>query len=212
MTPEPRPLRASEAGEGQRTSTSGDNTTFPTTSSQTVGPYLHIGLNWLITDNLVESGTTGDPITIEGRIVDADGAPVDDALIEIWQANAHGRYAHPDDTRDVPLDPGFHGFGRVATNASGGFRFTTLKPGRVPASNGLLQAPHINVTIFMRGMLKQLATRIYFPDEPANTDDRVLALVPPDRRGTLIATRIGEHAFSWNVVLQGDGETVFFDY
>lgn len=186
--------------------------TLPTTSSQTVGPYLHIGLAWLVTEDLVEPGTTGDPISIEGRVVDADGAPVDDALIEIWQANAHGRYAHPDDTRDLPLDPGFQGFGRVATDASGGFRFTTVKPGRVPEADGSLQAPHINVTIFMRGMLKQLATRIYFPDEPANAGDPVLALVPPARRGTLIAKRIGERALSWDVVLQGDGETVFFDY
>jgi protocatechuate 3,4-dioxygenase alpha subunit len=186
--------------------------TLPTTGSQTVGPYLHIGLTWLVTDNLVGQGVTGDPITIEGRIVDADGAPVDDALVEIWQANAHGRYDHPEDPRALPLEPGFKGFGRAATDASGTFRFTTVKPGPVPAPDGRMQAPHINVTIFMRGMLKQLATRIYFPGEPANATDPVLAHVPAERRDTLIAKPIGERALQWNVVLQGEGETVFFEY
>lgn len=183
-----------------------------TTSSQTVGPYLHIGLAWLVTDNLVGPGVTGWPVTIDGRIVDADGKPVDDALVEIWQANAYGRYAHPDDTRNLPLEPGFDGFGRVPTDARGGFRFTTVKPGPVPAADGTLQAPHINVTIFMRGMLKQLTTRIYFPDEPGNDTDPVLARVPAARRDTLIAKRIGDAMLEWNVVLQGEGETAFFDY
>ena len=211
-----------------------------TTASQTVGPYLHIGLTWLVTDNLVGPGVTGDAITIEGRITDADGKPVDDALVEIWQANAHGRYDHPDDARDLPLEPGFKGFGRVPTDAGGGFRFTTIKPGRVPAPAGSstagpsqgansapsgdseaamaasvgvpLQAPHVNVTIFMRGILKQLTTRIYFPDEPANADDPVLARVPAARRNTLIARAVGPHALEWNVVLQGEGETVFLEY
>jgi protocatechuate 3,4-dioxygenase, alpha subunit len=211
-----------------------------TTASQTVGPYLHIGLTWLVTDNLVGPGVTGVPVTIEGRITDVDGRPVDDALVEIWQANAHGRYDHPDDTRNLPLEPGFNGFGRAATTASGGFHFTTIKPGPVPAaygglsaagppqgansapsggsdaataaSVGALQAPHINVTIFMRGMLKQLTTRIYFPDETANETDPALARVPADRRGTLIAKPVGERALQWDVVLQGEGETVFFEY
>ncbi|MDQ2916243.1 MAG: protocatechuate 3,4-dioxygenase subunit alpha [Pseudomonadota bacterium] len=212
-----------------------------TTASQTVGPYLHIGLTWLVTDNLLGPDVTGDRITIEGRITDADGKPVDDALVEIWQANAHGRYDHPDDTQDLPLDPGFKGFGRVPTDADGRFRFTTIKPGPVPtpgrvlsaagpsqgansappggsaatraASVGVvMQAPHINVTIFMRGMLKHLKTRLYFPDDPANATDPVLARVPAERRGTLIAAPRGSGALEWNVVLQGCGETVFFDY
>jgi protocatechuate 3,4-dioxygenase, alpha subunit len=183
-----------------------------TTASQTVGPYLHIGLTWLVTDNLVGPGVTGVPVTIEGRITDVDGRPVDDALVEIWQANAHGRYDHPDDTRNLPLEPGFNGFGRAATTASGGFHFTTIKPGPVPAADGTMQAPHINVTIFMRGMLKQLTTRIYFPDETANETDPALARVPADRRGTLIAKPVGERALQWDVVLQGEGETVFFEY
>lgn len=183
-----------------------------TTASQTVGPYLHIGLTWLVTDELVGPGVTGDPVTIEGRITDADGKPVDDALVEIWQANAHGRYDHPADTRALPREPGFRGFGRVPTDAAGGFRFTTIKPGLVPAPGGGMQAPHINVTIFMRGMLKHLKTRIYFPDERANESDPVLARVPRERRDTLIATPRRDRALEWNVVLQGPGETVFFDY
>jgi protocatechuate 3,4-dioxygenase, alpha subunit len=183
-----------------------------TTASQTVGPYLHIGLAWLVTDNLVGPGVSGDPVTIGGRITDADGRPVDDALVEIWQANAHGRYDHPADTRELPREPGFTGFGRVPTDAAGAFRFTTLKPGPVPAPAGGLQAPHVNVTLFMRGMLKQLKTRIYFPGERANESDPVLARVPVARRDTLIAAVSGDRVFEWNVVLQGPAETVFFDY
>jgi protocatechuate 3,4-dioxygenase, alpha subunit len=183
-----------------------------TTASQTVGPYLHIGLAWLVTDNLVGPGVSGDPVTIGGRITDADGRPVDDALVEIWQANAHGRYDHPADTRELPREPGFTGFGRVPTDAAGAFRFTTLKPGPVPAPAGGLQAPHVNVTLFMRGMLKQLKTRIYFPGERANESDPVLARVPAARRDTLIAAVSGDRVLEWNVVLQGPAETVFFDY
>ena len=182
-----------------------------TTSSQTVGPYLHIGLTWLITDNLVGPGVSGDKVTIAGRIADGDGKPVNDALVEIWQANAHGKYAHPDDSQDKPLEAGFKGFGRVPTDDNGGFKFTTIKPGRVPSPGGGLQAPHINVTIFMRGMLKQLNTRIYFPADPANAGDAVLQSVLPARRDTLIAKATGAGALEWNVVLQGAGETVFFD-
>jgi protocatechuate 3,4-dioxygenase alpha subunit len=191
---------------------SAGRTSVATTSSQTVGPYLHIGLTWLVTDDLVGPGTSGERIVVEGRITDADGKPVDDAVVEIWQANAHGRYDHPDDTRDLPLEPGFKGFGRVPTDALGAFRFHTIKPGAVPAADGSMQAPHVSVTIFMRGLLKQLATRIYFPDEPANATDPLLASVPVSRRGTLIATRAGADVLRWNVVLQGAGETVFLEY
>ena len=183
-----------------------------TTASQTVGPYLHIGLTWLATDNLVGPGVSGEKISIEGRVLDGDGKPVSDALVEIWQANAHGKYAHPDDPQDKPLETGFKGFGRVPTDDKGSFKFTTIKPGRVPAPAGGLQAPHINVTIFMRGLLKQLHTRIYFPADPANADDAVLQSVPQPRRGTLIAKSVAGHpgSFEWNVMVQGDGETVFF--
>jgi protocatechuate 3,4-dioxygenase alpha subunit len=185
-----------------------------TTSSQTIGPYLHIGTTWLVTDNLVASGGSGERITIEGRITDGDGAPVNDALIDIWQANAHGKYAHPADTQSKPLEHGFTGFGRVQTDKDGRFRFATVKPGAVPASSGGMQAPHINITIFMRGLMKQLVTRIYFADDPGNAGDEVLSRVPASRRATLIAlpTRGEATDFEWNVVLQGEGETVFFEY
>jgi protocatechuate 3,4-dioxygenase alpha subunit len=183
------------------------------TTSQTVGPYLHIGLTWLITENLAAPGVSGERVSIEGRVLDGDGRPVDDALVEIWQANAHGKYAHPEDQQAKPLEQGFRGFGRSATDAQGRFRFHTIKPGRVPGPQDRLQAPHIAVNVFMRGQLKQLVTRIYFPDEPANAEDPVLALVPAARRGTLIARRrVGNPgALEWNVILQGAEETVFFD-
>jgi protocatechuate 3,4-dioxygenase alpha subunit len=184
-----------------------------TTSSQTVGPYLHIGLTWLNTDDLVAPGVAGDPITIEGRVTDGDGVAVFDAVVEVWQANAAGRYAHPEDKGNVPLEKSWRGFGRIPTDGEGRFRFRTVKPGRVPAPGGGLQAPHINVSIFMRGMLKQVVTRIYFADDPANAEDPVLQSVPPARRPTLLAaTQPGNPAaLVWNVRLQGEGETVFFD-
>jgi len=185
-----------------------------TTSSQTIGPYLHIGLTWLITDNLAQPGVSGERVAIEGRIVDGDGNAVNDAVVEIWQANAQGRYAHPEDTQDKPLEPQFKGFGRVTTDNDGVFRFTTIKPGRVPAPSGGLQAPHLNVTIFTRGLLKHLITRMYFSNEPANDADPVLQRVPAERRQTLIAapSEGKSGAFKWNVILQGERETVFFDY
>jgi protocatechuate 3,4-dioxygenase alpha subunit len=185
-----------------------------TTASQTIGPYLHIGLTWLVTDNLVTPGVAGDPITLEGRITDGDGNLVTDALVEIWQANANGRYAHPEDTRDLVLEPQWKGFGRVYTDEHGVFRFTTIRPGRVPAPDGRWQAPHINVLILMRGLLKQLTTRMYFPNDPANADDAVLKSVPAARRDTLIAQPVAGKpgALKWDVRLQGEGETVFFEY
>jgi protocatechuate 3,4-dioxygenase alpha subunit len=183
------------------------------TTSQTVGPYLHIGLTWLITENLAPEGVAGERVFIEGRVIDGDGKPVNDALVEIWQANAKGKYAHPQDRQAKPLEKGFRGFGRSATDDKGMFRFQTIKPGRVPGPDGKLQAPHIAVNVFMRGQLKQLVTRIYFPNDPANTEDAVLNLVPADRRGTLIGKKIAgmSGALEWNVVLQGSEETVFFD-
>ena len=186
---------------------------LPTTSSQTVGPFLHIGLTWLNTANLLGPGVSAPPITIAGRIVDGDAAPVSDSLVEIWQANEHGRYAHPDDSRDLPLTPNFTGFGRMPTDAEGRYAFTTLKPGLVPAPQGGLQAPHVNVTLLMRGMLRQLNTRIYFWDEgEANAGDPVLQALPAARRETLVATRgDAPHAYVFDIVLQGGRETVFFD-
>lgn len=187
------------------------------TASQTVGPYLHIGLDGMSVGNLVGEGVTGERVTIEGRVFDGNGVPVPDGMVEIWQANAHGKYAHPDDPRDLPLELGFKGFGRMSTDDNGGFRFSTIKPGRVPGADGKLQAPHIVVSVFMRGLIKRLATRIYFPGEAGNADDPVLNMVPAERRATLIARRIASRdgALEWNIVIQGEangqGETVFFD-
>ena len=182
---------------------------LPVTPSQTVGPFLRIGLDWLNSAETGE-GVSGERITIEGRVLDADGAPVPDALLEFWQASPQGVYA-----KDVhsAQHGAFTGFGRVPTDDDGGFRFSTVKPGRVPAPDRTLQAPHIVVTIFMRGLLKHLVSRIYFPDDPAHAEDMVLKLVPQARRRTLIARRAetGEARITWNVVLQGTDETVFFD-
>ena len=182
------------------------------TTSQTIGPFLRIGLEWMVIEDLAPPGVAGERVTIAGRVLDGDGKPVNDAAVELWQANSHGRYASPEDAQDKPLEPGFRGYGRSLTNDAGEFRFRTVKPGRVPGPQGKMQAPHLNVTIFMRGLLKQLVTRVYFPDDPANADDPVLALVPAARRSTLIARRTGEGALEWNVTLQGRDETVFFDF
>ena len=181
------------------------------TAAQTVGPYFRIGLEHLYITDLAPSAALGDKIAITGRVVDGDSKPVDDAILEIWQANAHGKYAHPDDTRDKPPTPGFKGFGRVATDENGVFRFTTVKPGSVAGPHGIPQAPHLLVAVFMRGLLKHLLTRIYFPDDPANATDPVLNFVPAERRPTLTAKKAGA-GLEWNVVLQGENETVFFDF
>ena len=180
--------------------------------SQTVGPYLHIGLTWLNTARIAGPGVKGERLTLQGRLLDGDGAGVSDGLIEIWQANAAGRYAHPEDPQNAPLEKGFRGFGRIPTDANGGFKFTTIRPGRVPGPGGKLQAPHLSVTVFMRGLLKQLSTRIYFPGDPANAQDPLLKLVPAARRATLIARRKAKGVLEWNIVLQGKDETVFFDF
>ena len=182
-------------------------------TSQTVGPFFHLGLSTLSISDLTGDRIAGQRVVVEGRVLDGDRKPVPDALVEIWQANAYGKYAHEADTQDKPLDPDFRGYGRVATSADGFFRFHTVRPGSVRGFKGSLQAPHIEVSIFMRGLLKQLVTRIYFSDEPANTSDFILSLVDPDRRPTLIAQRTGANPpiYTWNVVLQGIDETVFFD-
>jgi len=183
------------------------------TTSQTVGPFFSIGLSRLKRDDLVGAGAIGERVTIAGRMLDGDGEPVPDGLIETWQANAQGRYAHPEDDQIKSLERGFMGFGRIITDDNGGFRFTTIKPGPVPGPGGKTQAPHIAVSVFARGLEKRLVTRIYFPDEPANSRDFVLGLVESARRKTLIAKKVaGESAaLEWNVILQGPGETVFFD-
>ena len=185
------------------------------TTSQTVGPFFSIGFSWLTTDNLAAPGVSGERLTIEGRALDGDGQPVPDAILELWQANSHGKYAHPEDTRDKPLEKRFTGFGRIPTDAEGKFRFTTIKPGQVPGSGAekQLQAPHIAVSVFARGLLRRLVTRIYFPDDPANATDFALNLVEPARRHTLIAKKssASPSVLEWNIILQGRDETVFFD-
>jgi protocatechuate 3,4-dioxygenase alpha subunit len=181
-------------------------------TSQTIGPYLRIGLEWMQIEDLAPQGVAGERVRIEGRVIDAEGKPVNDAAVEIWQANSHGKYASPEDPQEKPVETAFRGYGRSLTDDAGAFRFRTIKPGRVPGPGGRLQAPHIVVTIFMRGLLKQLLTRVYFPDDPANADDPILSLVPAERRATLIARKSGDGVLEWNVVLQGKGETVFFDF
>jgi protocatechuate 3,4-dioxygenase, alpha subunit len=184
--------------------------TLPT-PSQTVGPYFHIGLPYEGAPELVPPDHP-DAIHIVGTVVDGAGETVDDALIEIWQANRAGRYDHPEDPRtDLPLEDGFRGFGRCQTDADGRYRFVTVKPGPVPAPGGGLQAPHIEVSVFARGLLKRLATRLYFPDEAsANDADPALSLVEPERRQTLVAVP-EDGALRFDIHLQGDDETVFFD-
>jgi protocatechuate 3,4-dioxygenase, alpha subunit len=181
-------------------------------TSQTIGPYLRIGLEWMQIEDLAPRGVAGERVSIRGRVIDGDGKPVNDAAVEIWQANSEGRYASPEDRQEKPLEPAFRGYGRSLTDEQGAFRFSTIKPGRVPGPGAGVQAPHLNVTIFMRGLLKQLMTRMYFPDDPANASDPVLALVPAERRATLIARKAGDGTLEWTVVLQGRDETVFFDF
>ena len=148
-------------------------------------------------------------------MLDGDGAPVPDAVLEVWQANSAGRYNHPDDRReDAPLDPGFRGFGRVATDADGGFRLFTIKPGPVPGRGNALQAPHINVALFARGLLRHLNTRIYFEDDPRNAADPLLSSIDDEAvRGTLLARRSEGQppVYRFLIVLQGENETAFLD-
>jgi protocatechuate 3,4-dioxygenase, alpha subunit len=182
------------------------------TPSQTVGPFFSIGLDRLNRADLAE-GSAGERVAIQGRVLDGDAQPVPDAVLEIWQADADGRYHHPEQT-GAPNDvTPFFGFGRIPTDGHGRFSFTTIKPGPVHGPDGKPQAPHLQISVFMRGLLKQLVTRLYFPEEPLNASDLVLQVVPESRRATLIARPAGpkENTLEWNVCLQGENETVFFD-
>lgn len=184
------------------------------TPSQTVGPYFSMRLS-REGENILT--TRDDRIVITGKVFDGAGNHVEDAFLEIWQAGPSGRYNHPDDTRDLDLDPGFTGFGRAATDFdTGEYRFETLKPGPVPDAEGAFQAPHISLIIQGRGMLNAVFTRIYFSDEEeANSDDLVLRGVPESRRHTLIAQLDeGSHppTYMFDIRMQGVGETVFFDF
>lgn len=183
------------------------------TASQTVGPFFSIGMSRLNQTELAGPNVSGTRITIEGRVIDGEGKPVPDAVLEIWQANSHGKYAHEEDTQKKPLDSGFTGFGRIPTDENGAFRFSTIKPGPVPGPEGKEQAPHIVASVFMRGLLRRLVTRIYFPGDAEQAADFALNLIESSRRGTLIAKAIAGKPgiLEWNVILQGPEETVFFD-
>ncbi len=181
------------------------------TPFQTVGPFFNFALAFAGGDTLATAATAGQPITIAGVLRDGAGAPVADALIEIWQANANGRYHHPSDTGEAAIDPTFDGFGRVPTDAAGGFSFRTIKPGAVPGPDGRPQAPHVLISILARGILTRLVTRAYFEDDSMTADDAVLSLVPAARRPTLIARRVAPGRYRFDIVLQGEHETVFFD-
>ena len=188
------------------------------TPSQTVGPFFHDCLmrEDARCDVLVSGTTEGKRIRVEGRVLDGDGAGVPDAVIEIWQANHHGRYNHPSDTRDLPLDPAFTGYGRIATQGDGKFCFTTIKPGPVPFDRRRMQAPHISVAVLGRGLLNHLYSRIYFEEEQLTSVDPVLQRIPPERRQTLVARRVsnepgGEAVYRFDIVLQGANETVFLE-
>jgi protocatechuate 3,4-dioxygenase, alpha subunit len=189
------------------------------TPSQTVGPYFKYGLtpggdyqwNDAFSNDLLTPDVSGQRIRIVGRVFDGDGVAITDSMLEIWQPDAQGRFADPQDARSLP-NASFKGFGRCATDSKGGYSFHTIKPGAIPGPSEM-QAPHILLAVFARGMTRQLQTRIYFEDEAANIKDPVLALVPAERRATLIAVREPENVDTYrlDVHLQGNLETVFFD-
>ncbi|MFN8492266.1 MAG: protocatechuate 3,4-dioxygenase subunit alpha [Caldilineaceae bacterium] len=186
------------------------------TPSQTVGPFFHYGLIFGGENILVNEQTVGQPIRIKGRVLDGDGQPIPDALVEIWQADAEGHFNHAADPQQAQADPHFRGFGRAETTAAGNqFVFHTIKPGLVTWDAERKQAPHINVRVFARGMLIHAYTRLYFSDErDANATDPVLNLVEAARQPTLIAQlekNAGLPTYRFDIVLQGVGETVFFD-
>jgi protocatechuate 3,4-dioxygenase alpha subunit len=163
---------------------------------------------------LTQPETAGERIRIEGHVLDGDGLPVPDAMVEIWQANAHGRYNHKADQGAAHLDPTFLGFGRCGTAEDGSYWFETIKPGRVTFYQEQLQAPHICVTVFSRGLLNHLVTRLYFEDEQTNAVDPILRCVPDERRSTLLARRenIDETVvYRFEIIMQGEGETAFFN-
>ncbi|MEO7039706.1 MAG: protocatechuate 3,4-dioxygenase subunit alpha [Gemmatimonadaceae bacterium] len=181
------------------------------TPFQTVGPFFAICLSVEGCARIATENAIGRHITIEGTVRDGDGAPIPDALVEIWQANAAGKYSHPDDHQSKPLDPNFTGYGRAPTDDGGRFAIETVMPGRVPGIDGALQAPHLLLGILARGILTRLVTRVYFGDEPSTPDDAILQLVSAERRATLIARARGDDTYDFDLVLQGDNETVFFD-
>lgn len=197
------------------------------TASQTAGPYVHIGLapgaagfklfEKELGADITGPNAKGERITVEGAVYDGAGSPVKDVLIEVWQANAAGIYASPADRRADAVEDGFRGWGRLISDFDSGlFSFDTVKPGIVPGRGGRPMAPHLNLWIVARGINIGLSTRMYFDDEAeANAADPVINLIEQvDRRATLIATRElrdGKLVYRFDIRLQGDGETVFFD-
>lgn len=209
---------------------------FGQTPWQTLGPFFHTSLPWkggadligssdigarpdlipqghdLLRRRGVRGAVAGQVIVITGYVFDGEGSPVADALIEIWQANAAGRYNSPADPREaIPIEADFNGFGRAATADDGSYRFRTILPGRVPGPGNSLQAPHAALGVLGRGLIKRLVTRIYFEDGEGNDEDPVLALAPAERRRTLIARRAAPATYRFDIHLQGEHETVFFD-
>ena len=186
----------------------------PVTPSQTVGPYFSIGLTWPDGSFVVPEGTPG-AFWIRGLVLDGLGRPIPDALVETWQADPAGSFDFATPSRPGEAAargwPGFRGLGRSATDADGSYQILTLKPGRVVAPSGAMQAPHVDVSVFARGLLKRVVTRIYFEDDAAdNATDPVLSGIPdPAARDTLIARRSPD-GYRFDIRLQGDGETVFF--
>jgi protocatechuate 3,4-dioxygenase alpha subunit len=182
------------------------------TPSQTVGPFFHYALPFSGGETIVDPSAR-DAIRIEGQVLDGEGTPVVDAMIEAWQADPDGIYNHPEDPRQAHVADGFHGFGRTHTDEDGRFHFLTVKPGKVPGPGNSLQAPHISVSVFARGLLDRVATRIYFADEEAsNTVDPVLSSLPDAT--TLVATAVEGGSlptYRFDIRLQGENETVFFD-
>jgi protocatechuate 3,4-dioxygenase, alpha subunit len=188
---------------------------YTQTPSQTIGPFFHDALMRDGVDDLDPEGEAGAPIVITGTVRDGAGAVIDDAMVEIWQSDGAGRYRHPADGRAGDVPTSFIGFGRVASTDDGAYRLRTVLPGTLPGRDGTVQAPHLNVHVFARGVLDKLATRIYFDGQDANERDPVLSSVPEDRRATLVARHEGEEEgaarYRFDIVLQGEGETVFFD-
>jgi protocatechuate 3,4-dioxygenase, alpha subunit len=188
--------------------------TLEITPIQTVGPYFSLGLMHNRDNVLVQPDTQGKSIRIEGHIFDGDGDPVFNVLIEIWQANAAGRYNHPLDQRPLPLDPNFIGFGRASTDTNGYYWFQTIKPGEVPHDGNTMLAPHIVVLVHASGVAYPLLTRMYFEDDPRNESDPLLQRLSEDRRQSLFAKleqRGGENIYRFDIVLRGQAEELVLE-
>jgi protocatechuate 3,4-dioxygenase alpha subunit len=182
------------------------------TPSQTVGPFFSIGLSALCREKIEYQSAAGQRVVVRGRVLDGNGEPVPDAVLEIWladQAAIENHAEHADARREKIPD----GFGRIATNERGEFQFSTIKPAARRDEEGLMHAPHLAVVLLMRGLLRHLLTRVYFAGDAANGEDVVLKLVPPERRRTLLAepSQGNPIELSWDIQLQGERETVFFE-